>query len=149
MIGPGAQEQVALALPLLSGAAWSKVRGLLQATESFPFLDQLHNQLCQLSVPEELCAALVRLWWLRRQRPRSFGPDCGGGLSPGGPVGAAGPLPEDRPELVRQFYRQVAAVFGRAMRASSAVECMNSVLRMHQTRHKTLSQGMLDLKRLD
>ena len=26
---------------------------------------------------------------------------------------------------------------------------MNSVLRMHQTRHKTLSQGMLDLKRLD
>ena len=45
-------------------------------------------------------------------------------------------------------YRQVAAVFGRAMRTSSAVECMNSVLRMHQTRHKTLSQGMLDLKRL-
>ena len=49
----------------------------------------------------------------------------------------------------RQFYRQVAAVFSRAMRPSSAVECMNSVLRMHQTRHKTLSQGMLDLKRLD
>ena len=25
---------------------------------------------------------------------------------------------------------------------------MNSVLRMHQSRHRTLSQGMLDLKRL-
>ena len=29
-----------------------------------------------------------------------------------------------------------------------AVECMNSVLRMHQSRHRTLTQGMLDVKRL-
>ena len=48
----------------------------------------------------------------------------------------------------RESYRQVAAVLGRAVRASSAVECMNSVLRMHQSRHRTLTQGMLDLKRL-
>jgi hypothetical protein len=34
------------------------------------------------------------------------------------------------------------------VRASSAVECMNSILRMHQGRHRTLTQGMLDLKRL-
>ena len=34
------------------------------------------------------------------------------------------------------------------MRASSAVECMNSVLRMHQSRHKRMTQAMLDLKRL-
>jgi hypothetical protein len=31
---------------------------------------------------------------------------------------------------------------------SSAVECLNSVLRMHQSRHKTVTQGLLDLKRL-
>ena len=48
----------------------------------------------------------------------------------------------------RQSYRQVALVLSRAVRASSAVECMNSVLRMHQARHRTLTQGMLDLKRL-
>ena len=48
----------------------------------------------------------------------------------------------------RESYRQVALVLSRAVRASSAVECMNSVLRMHQSRHRTLSQGMLDLKRL-
>ena len=36
----------------------------------------------------------------------------------------------------------------RTVRASSAVECMNSVLRMHQSRHKTVTQGLLDLKRL-
>ena len=28
------------------------------------------------------------------------------------------------------------------------VECMNSVLRMHQSRHRTVTQGLLDLKRL-
>jgi hypothetical protein len=48
----------------------------------------------------------------------------------------------------RESYRQVAGVLGRPVRASSAVKCMNSVLRMHQSRHRTLTQGMLDLKRL-
>ena len=47
-----AQEQVALALPHLSGPEWSKVRGFLQEEESFTFLDRLHDQLGQLSVPE-------------------------------------------------------------------------------------------------
>ena len=48
----------------------------------------------------------------------------------------------------RKSYRLIAAVLGRAVRASSAVECMNSVLRMHQSRHRTMTPGMLDLKRL-
>jgi len=45
-------------------------------------------------------------------------------------------------------YREVARVLRQAVRASSAVECMNSVLRMHQCRHRTVTQGLLDLKRL-
>jgi hypothetical protein len=49
----------------------------------------------------------------------------------------------------RKSYRLSAAVLGRAVRASSAVECLNSVLRMHPARHRTLNQGMLDRKRLD
>ena len=48
----------------------------------------------------------------------------------------------------RKSYRLGAAVLGRAVRASSAVEGMNSVLRMQQARHRTLTQEMLDLKRL-
>ena len=48
----------------------------------------------------------------------------------------------------RQSYRQVAAILSQTVRASSAVECMNSILRMHQSRHRTLTQGLLDLKRL-
>jgi hypothetical protein len=142
-----AQEQVALALPWLSGAEWSKVRGFLQAPESFTFLDQLHGHFSQLSVPDELRAALVRLWWLRRQRPRDSDPTAVGGYRHVAPLVHQVLCQRIDPNW-RESYRQVAAVLGRAVRASSAVECMNSVLRMHQSRHRTLRQGMLDLKRL-
>jgi hypothetical protein len=45
-------------------------------------------------------------------------------------------------------YRRVAQVLRAVVRASSAVEGLNSILRMHQARHRGLSQGLLDLKRL-
>ena len=48
----------------------------------------------------------------------------------------------------RASYERVAAVLGDTLRASSAVECMNSVLRMQQSRHRRMTQPMLDLKRL-
>ena len=47
-----------------------------------------------------------------------------------------------------QTYARVGHILTHTVRASSAVECMNSVLRMHQARHRHVSQGMLDLKRL-
>ena len=51
-------------------------------------------------------------------------------------------------EPERAAYACVAVVLEETFRASSAVECMNSVLRMHQSRHRTVTQGLLDLKRL-
>ena len=47
-----------------------------------------------------------------------------------------------------QAYARLGHILTHTVRASSAVECMNSVLRMHQTRHRHVSQGMLDLKRV-
>ena len=44
--------------------------------------------------------------------------------------------------------KQVRAVFDGVWRASSLVECVNSVVRMQQTRHRVMTQGLLDLKRL-
>jgi hypothetical protein len=142
-----AQAQVASALPSLSGSEWSKVRGLLQASESFTFLDQLHGQLGRLPVPEGLRAALVDLWWLRRQRGRGSDPAAAGGYRQAAPLVQEILCRGIDPDW-RESYRQVASVLGRAVRASSAVECMNSVLRMHQSRHRSLGQGLLDLKRL-
>jgi hypothetical protein len=142
-----AQEQVAAALPGLSGCDWSKVRGFLQAPESFTFLDRLHGALGQLAVAAELLTALVDLWWLRRQRRRGGDPSALGGYRQVAPL-VQQVLCQQLDPNWRESYRRVAAVLGRSVRASSAVECMNSVLRMHQCRHRTLNQGMLDLKRL-
>ena len=47
-----------------------------------------------------------------------------------------------------EAYRRVSRVLWSTVRASSAVECMNSVIRMHQARHRVLTQPLLDLKRL-
>jgi hypothetical protein len=45
-------------------------------------------------------------------------------------------------------YMKISRVIRQAVRASSAAECLNSTLRMHQSRHRTMTQGLLDLKRL-
>ena len=142
-----AKQQVAAALPALSGPAWSKVRGLLQAEEAFTFLDRLHSQLDELALPVELRDALVKLWWLRRQRPRGANATVVGGYRWIAPL-VQQILCRHLSPGWKESYRQVALVLSRSVRASSAVECMNSVLRMHQSRHRTLTQGMLDLKRL-
>jgi hypothetical protein len=143
----GAEEQIDLALSVLSGRAWSKVRGFLQAKETLTFLDRLHRQLQEIVPGDPLREELVRLWWLRRRRPRAntTGDVVG--------VGHVAPLVQ---QLVcqkvdanwREVYGAVSRVLRRTVRASSAVECMNSVLRMHQSRHRMVTQGLLDLKRL-
>ena len=88
-----ARQQIAAALPLLGGRDWSKVRGFLETPESLTFLDRLHRQLEQAEPDAALRGELVRLWWLRRQRPRA------GVASPRrqwarGAPGADGGLPE-------------------------------------------------------
>ncbi len=120
---------------------------VLQAEESFTFLDRLHGALGQLAVAEALLVALVRLWWLRRQRRRGGDPAALGGYRRVAPL-VQQVLCQQLDPNWRESYRRAAVVLGHAVRASSAVECMNSVLRMHQCRHRTLNQGMLDLKRL-
>jgi hypothetical protein len=142
-----AEQQVATALPMLSGREWSKVRNFLQAKEALTFLDRLHRQ-SRAAIPEDqLRVELMHLWWLRRQRPRAN--------STGAVVGA-GHVAHLVQQVVCQkvaanwqrSYAAVARVLRLTVRASSAVEGMNGVLRMHQSRHKTVTQGLLDLKRL-
>jgi hypothetical protein len=43
---------------------------------------------------------------------------------------------------------RVRRVLGEAVRSSSVVECMNFVVRMHQARHRSFTQPLLDWKRL-
>jgi hypothetical protein len=136
-----AEAVVAEALPDLSGVAWAKTRRLLLRRESFTFLDQVADRLGELGLDGEVLSALLDLEGLRRQPWR---------LSAATRVWA----------LVRTVQltktcadwqaeaKRVHAVLGGVWRASSLVECVNSVARMQQARHRKMTQGLLDLKRL-
>ncbi len=142
-----AEQQIALAVPRLSDREWSKVCGLLQTKETLTFLDRLDRQLRDAVPEDQLRTELVRLWWLRRQRPRA---NATGGVVGAGHVAYLVPQVacEKWAATWRESYRAVSGVLRGTVRASRAVECMNSVLRMHQSRHRTVNQELLDLKRL-
>jgi hypothetical protein len=142
-----ASGPIAPALPLLRGTEWSKVRGLLQAEGALTCLDRLHRQLSEAVADAGLRAELVRSWWLRRQRP---GAKVSGEVAGAGHVMhlVQGVLCREMDPSRRESYGAVSRALRGTVRASGAVECMNGVLRMHQSRHRTVSQGSLDLRRL-
>ena len=136
-----AEAVVTAALPALNGAAWAKTRRLLMRRESFTFLDQIGERLAGLGLAPDVLSALLDLEGLRRQPGR---------------VSAATrawasvrtvQLSKSCPDWPEQAGR-VRAVLRGVWRASSLVECVNSVARMQQARHRKMTQGLLDLKRL-
>ena len=62
-------------------------------------------------------------------------------------AGPHGPVGEDGSRLAQTKPSAFARCCG-VWRASSLVECVNSVARMQQARHRKMTQGLLDLKRL-
>jgi hypothetical protein len=135
-----AEAEIAAALPDLAGPDWSKVRNFLNDPRGLTFLDRMQRRLEEAEPRPEWREAMAWRWWLLYRR--SSAPDRLTGL-----VRAVG---RDRElnEEERASYDRVSAVLLDTFRASSAVECMNSVLRMQQSRHKRMTQPMLDLKRL-
>jgi hypothetical protein len=136
-----AEAAVAVALPHLSGTAWAKTRRLLQRRESFPFLDQAHRHWAGLGLEPDVLSALLDLEGLRRQPWRWSAATRAWALA------RTVQLTRACPDWHEQA-RRVRAVFRRVWRASSLVECVNSVVRMQQARHRKMTQGLLDLKRL-
>src|SRR5512143_2970810 len=136
-----AEAAVAAALPHLSGAVWAKTRRLLRRRESFTFLDQVQKRLADLGLDPDVLSALLDLDGWRRQPWR---------LSATTRVWA----PVRTAQLTtacsdwREEARRVRAVRRGVWHASSLVECVNSVARMQQARHRKMTQGLLDLKRL-
>jgi hypothetical protein len=135
-----AAAAIAAALKDLAGPEWSKVRNFLTDPRGLAFLDRMHRRLGAAEPRPDRREAMAWRWWLRHGRP-----------------GASDPITEwlrgvarsrewDAQE--RASYERVAAVLGDTIRASSAVECINSVLRMQPSRHRRMTQPMLDLKRL-
>jgi hypothetical protein len=132
---------VASVLPHLGGVAWAKTRRLLLRRESFTFLDQVQARLAELGLDPDDLSALLDLEGLYRQPWR---------LSAATRVWASVrmvQLTKARPDWRAQAER-VRAVLRGVWRASSLVECVNSVVRMQQARHRKMTQELLDLKRL-
>jgi hypothetical protein len=136
-----AEAVIAATLPQLSGQAWAKTRRLLLRRESLTFLDQVQQRLAVLGLDGEVLSALLDLEGLGRQPWR---------LSAATRVLAL----VETVQLTKtcadwqEEARRVGAVFRGVWRASSLVECVNSVARMQQARHRRMTQGLLDLKRL-
>jgi hypothetical protein len=142
-----AEAELAETLAQLPESDFAKVKRQLQKPEMLNYLDRTHAQLAALALPDEIKQAAVRQEGLRR-RPEALQGDspeaaarrgillmCAVVLSKAGTVGV-------------EAVAAVRDIFRRAYRASSLVECINSVLRMHQAGHRHMTQGLLDLKRL-
>ena len=136
-----AEAVVAAALPHLGGAAWAKIRRLLLRRESFTFLDQVHERLAGLGLDAGVLSALLDLEGLRRQPWRLSATTRAWALVRTVQLTKASPDWREEAGRVRAVLRGV-------WRASSLVECVNSVARMQQARHRVMTQGLLDLKRL-
>jgi len=142
-----AEGIIAAALPTLAGPEWVKTRRALARPQLLTFLDQTHERLEALPVEPTVRDAVVRAEGLR-QRPD--------GLQGAGPSAAAlrGMLLATSVVLALSAaagtaaVAQVRAVLRQAWRASSLVECLNSVARMQQSRHRRMTPGLLSLKRL-
>jgi hypothetical protein len=136
-----AEEIVAAVLPHLSGAAWAKTRRLLLRRESFTFLDQVRPRLADLGLEPDVLSALLDLEGLHRQPWRRSAATRAWALV------RTVQLTKACSDW-RDDARRVNAVLRGVWRASSLVECVNSVARMQQARHRKMTQGLLDLKRL-
>ena len=115
--------------------------------ETYAYLDRLKGKSEELPVSVAVREAVVQSEGIRRHPELVQGEGQRAGVLRGlllvwsvliAQAGAAG--------------QQAVSAFGQAVRyagkASSCVEGLNSVVRMQQSRHRKMSQGLLDLKRL-
>jgi hypothetical protein len=128
----------------LTGPRWAKVRRRLLDRRTRTFVDQLPVDLAAAEPCPERRAALAPLWRRRQAARRARGE-----------AQAWAVLQVRLAETVcrrlgvgAEAYAWVSRVLRRVVRASSAVEGINRGVRMHQARHRTLTQKWLDLKRL-
>jgi hypothetical protein len=123
------------------------VRRLLARPESFTFLDQAGRGLEALVLEPDVLKALLDLEGLRRQPWRREGETATAAAARGLALAPMVQLEKNLPAWREQAER-VNRVLRRVWRASSLLECVNSVARMQQARHRQMTQGLLDLKRL-
>jgi hypothetical protein len=142
-----AETVLAQALSQLPESDFAKCKRALQQPEMLNYLDRMQHRLAQLPLPQEIMQAAVGQETLRR-RPEL--------LRGGTPQAAAlrgvmlmyAVVLSKTDRVGQEAVDRVRDILRRAYRASSLVECINSVLRMHQAQHRKMTLGLLNLKRL-
>lgn len=142
-----AEAVLAEALPQLPECDFAKAQRQLQKPEMLNYLDRVEAKIAALPCAEEVKQAAVRQESLRRRPEALQGESPSAGALRGVLLMCAVVLSKAGDEGV-QAAAAVKDIFNRAYRASSLVECINSVLRMQQAGHRRMTQGLLDLKRL-
>ena len=142
-----AEEVLAETLPQLPDSDFAKAKRQLQQPEMLNYLDRVQEKIAALPFAQEVKQAAVRQEGLRRRPEALQGETTSAAALRGVLLMCAVVLSKAGDEGV-QATAAVKDIFRRAYRASSLVECINSVLRMHQAGHRRMTQGLLDLKRL-
>ncbi len=141
-----AEAVLAQTLPQLPDGDFAKTKRQLEKPELLNYLDHVQRQLEALPLPPEVKQAAVRQECLRR-RPEALRGEGTQAAARRGLLLACAVILGQTGAVGSQAVAAVQDVFRRAYRASSLVECINSAVRMHQCRHRKMTQGLLDLKR--
>lgn len=142
-----AEAVLAQTLPQLPDSDFAKSKRQLQRPEMLNYLDRVQDQLQKLPFPEEVKQAAARQEALHR-RPELLKRENPKAAALRGVMLVCAVVLAKSGEAGQQAVTAVREIFRRAYRASSLVECINSVLRMQQAQHRRMTQGLLDLKRL-
>ncbi len=142
-----AEGILAQTLPQLPDQEFGTSKRLLQQPQTLTYLDEIHRKLEALPFAPEVRRAAVRQEGLRR-RPELLQGDRVQAAALRGVLLLSAVVLAKVGETGQQAVQAVRAILRSSWRASSLVECVNSVLRMQQARHRRMSQSLLDLKRL-
>lgn len=142
-----AEAVLAETLPQLPETDFAKAKRQLQKPEMLNYLDRVQKELDKLPMADEVKQAAVRQEVLRRQ-PKLLQGESVQAAALRGVMLICAVVLSKAGETGPQAAHAVHEIFRRAYRASSLVECINSVLRMQQAQHRQMTQGLLDLKRL-
>ncbi|MGF1579945.1 MAG: hypothetical protein ACFCD0_11340 [Gemmataceae bacterium] len=143
----GAQDLVQQACEQLPEKEFGKAKRLLTRDQTLTHLNVVQEKLDGIEAEKELVSAAVDFECAcRSQAVMQRESKSGGGLR--GVWLLAMAVLDQAGSLGQEVLASVREILDRSVRASSCVEGLNSVVRMHQSRHRNMSQELLDLKRL-
>jgi hypothetical protein len=134
-------------LSRLQGPECATAKRMLQQPQTLTYLDEIQRKLAELPVRAELRAAALQQEGLRRH-PELLKGESNRAAAMRGVLLVCAVILHKAGELGQQAVQGVRDILRNTWRANSLVECLNSVLRMQQARHRKMTQGLLDLKRL-